>query len=52
MVACNTALEDNPELVNSDPYGEGWMIEIRLADTAALDSLMTAEDYRTLTEQA
>ncbi|MGH4012417.1 MAG: glycine cleavage system protein GcvH [Pseudonocardiaceae bacterium] len=52
VVTCNAALEDNPELVNSDPYGEGWMIEIRLADAAALDSLMTAEDYRTLIEQA
>jgi len=52
VVACNTALEDNPELVNSDPYGEGWMIEIKLAEPGALDSLMTAEDYRSLTEQA
>lgn len=52
VVACNPALADNPELVNSDPYGEGWMMDIRLADAAALDSLMTAEDYRRLTEQA
>lgn len=52
VVVCNPALADNPELVNSDPYGEGWMMDIRLADAAALDSLMTAEDYRRLTEQA
>lgn len=51
VLACNTALEDHPELVNSDPYGEGWMIEIRLTDSAELDSLMTAEDYRTLIGQ-
>ncbi|MGH3942082.1 MAG: glycine cleavage system protein GcvH [Pseudonocardiaceae bacterium] len=52
VVAFNSALEGNPELVNSDPYGEGWMIEIKLAEPGALDSLMTAEDYRALTEQA
>lgn len=52
VVACNAALEGNPELVNSDPYGEGWMIEIELAEPGALDSLMTPEDYRGLTAQA
>lgn len=51
VVACNSALEGNPELVNSDPYGEGWMIEIKLAEPGALNALMTAEDYRGLTEQ-
>lgn len=52
MVACNEALENDPELVNTDPYGEGWMIEIQLSDPAELDALMTAEDYRRLTDQA
>lgn len=51
VVASNAALEDRPELVNSDPYGEGWMIEIRLADPAVLDTLMAAADYRSHTEQ-
>lgn len=51
VVACNDALEDSPELVNSDPYGEGWMIEIRLADASAIDSLMGAEDYRVFLEE-
>ena len=51
VVARNAALDDRPELVNSDPYGAGWMIEIKLADAAALDSLLAAEDYRGLTEQ-
>jgi glycine cleavage system H protein len=46
VVALNDALESSPELVNSDPYGEGWMIEIKLADASAMDSLLSAEDYR------
>ena len=52
VVARNGALEDSPELVNSDPYGEGWMIEIKLADASAMDSLMDANDYRKLIEDA
>ena len=52
VVARNGALEDSPELVNSDPYGEGWMIEIKLADASAMDSLMGANDYRKLIEDA
>jgi glycine cleavage system H protein len=52
VVARNEALEDSPELVNSDPYGEGWMIEIKLAEASALDSLMDAEDYRMLIDEA
>lgn len=44
----NPALEDAPELVNNDPYGEGWMIKITLADAAQVDQLMTAEEYATL----
>ena len=36
---------DQPELVNSDPYGEGWMIRIRIEDAAQIESLMTAEQY-------
>jgi len=48
VVARNDALEDSPELVNDDPYGEGWMIEIKLADASAMDSLLSAGDYRVL----
>ncbi|MEO7194855.1 MAG: glycine cleavage system protein GcvH [Pseudonocardiaceae bacterium] len=47
LVARNDALNDSPELVNEDPYGEGWMFEIKLADASALDSLLSAADYRT-----
>jgi len=45
VLAVNEALEDHPELVNEDPYGEGWMIRIRLSDASELDSLMDAEAY-------
>ncbi|HSL74765.1 MAG TPA: glycine cleavage system protein GcvH [Ilumatobacteraceae bacterium] len=48
--AVNDALESQPELLNSDPYGAGWICRITLADVAELDSLMDAEAYRTLTE--
>lgn len=51
VVACNDALETNPELVNSDPYGVGWMIEVKLAQRSAMDSLMGAKEYRVLIEE-
>jgi len=41
----NDNLNDHPELVNNDPYGEGWMIKIRMQDAAELDSLMDASAY-------
>ncbi len=46
VVARNEALDDNPELMNSDPYGEGWVAEIEVEDPAVLESLMDAEAYR------
>ncbi|MGH3751224.1 MAG: glycine cleavage system protein GcvH [Pseudonocardiaceae bacterium] len=52
VVACNDALEHSPGLVNSDPYGAGWMIEIKIADASETGSLLGAEDYRGLIEQA
>ncbi|MBR4431636.1 MAG: glycine cleavage system protein GcvH [Paludibacteraceae bacterium] len=42
----NETLNDQPELVNNDPYGEGWMIRIAIKDKAQLDSLMDAEAYQ------
>lgn len=45
VIEFNSELESAPEKVNSDPYGEGWMIKVEVADTADLDSLMTAEAY-------
>lgn len=45
VVAVNEALESNPELVNSDPYGEGWFAVIAASDTSELDNLMSAQGY-------
>lgn len=52
VIERNTALESNPELVNSDPYGEGWMVVLEVADPSSLDGLLTAEAYGELTEDA
>ena len=46
VVAFNKGLETNPEAVNKDPYGEGWMIRVELSNPSDLDSLMSAEEYR------
>ena len=46
VVARNDDLDSAPELVNTDPYGAGWMVEIEVADPAALDALMDPEAYR------
>jgi len=48
--AVNEALEAQPELLNSDPYGEGWICRIEMTDPSELDGLMDAEAYRALTE--
>jgi glycine cleavage system H protein len=48
--AVNEALTDNPQLLNEDPYGEGWLIEIEPSDIAELEQLLDAEAYRSLTE--
>lgn len=45
VAARNEALDGSPELVNTDPYGEGWMMEIRLVDPAAVDGLLDAQGY-------
>ncbi len=50
VVAVNERLKDAPELVNQDPYGDGWLIEVELADPAELDRLLSAGDYRRLVE--
>jgi glycine cleavage system H protein len=46
----NPALESQPELLNSDPYGAGWICRIEISDPSELDGLMDAEAYRSLTE--
>ena len=52
VVAVNGDLDAAPETINSDPYGAGWMFEMRLADDSALDGLLTPGDYRALVEKA
>jgi glycine cleavage system H protein len=44
----NKALDSQPDLVNSDPYGEGWMVKITVASAADVDSLLSADDYKAL----
>ena len=44
----NEALEDQPELVNKDPYGEGWIVKIKLNDKAELDGLLSADAYKAI----
>ncbi len=46
----NEALADEPELINNDPYGKGWMIKIEIADNSELDALISAEEYQKLLE--
>ena len=45
ILELNEALECNPELVNSDPYGEGWMVKIKVSNPSELNELLGAEDY-------
>ncbi len=44
----NPALADEPELVNSDPYGKGWMVRVKLVDASDIDKLLSAEAYQKL----
>lgn len=46
ILEVNEQLEDQPELVNSDPYGEGWIIRMKIGDASQLDSLMDATQYK------
>ncbi len=50
VIEVNEALQRSPELVNSDPYGDGWFVLLEVADTGALDALLDADGYRGLTE--
>jgi glycine cleavage system H protein len=48
VLAFNEKLEDEPELINTDPYGDGWIIKIEVADAAELDALLDADAYKEL----
>ncbi|WP_283637543.1 glycine cleavage system protein GcvH [Aquaticitalea lipolytica] len=48
IIEFNSSLEDEPEKVNSDPYGDGWMIKVKCSDVSQFDSLLSADDYKAL----
>ena len=48
VIEFNSALEDEPELVNTDPYGEGWMIKMSISDSSQIENLLDAEAYKEL----
>lgn len=48
VIEFNESLEDEPEKVNTDPYGDGWMIKLKCSDLSQADSLLSAEDYKEL----
>jgi len=52
VVEVNSALENEPELVNTDPYGAGWMIIVEMKDPSELDNLLSAQDYMELVKEA
>lgn len=48
IIEFNEALEDEPEKVNSDPYGDGWMVKIKISEPSEVEELMSADDYKAL----
>ena len=48
LVEVNNAVNDNPAIVNSDPYGEGWLVKIELSDPSEVDGLVSVTDYKEL----
>ncbi len=52
VVTLNVELEDNPEIINEDPYGEGWMFEIEMSNPSEAQELMTAAEYKKFIEEA
>ena len=51
VLAVNLSLEDDPALVNADPYGDGWMVQLKASDLSELDDMLNMEAYRTLVEK-
>ena len=51
VLEINESLIDHPEKVNEDPYGQGWMIVVKLKDSGEIDALLSAPDYKTVTEE-
>jgi glycine cleavage system H protein len=50
VIEVNEALSDDPEVVNKDPYGKGWMIKVKIANEAELSELLTPEEYKKMVE--
>jgi glycine cleavage system H protein len=50
IIEFNDALETSPDAVNNDPYGDGWMVKVRIADLDQINTLLSPEDYRKLIE--
>jgi glycine cleavage system H protein len=50
VIEFNESLEDEPELVNSDAYGAGWMVKVKVTDVSELDNLLSADDYKAIIE--
>ena len=48
IIEFNEGLEDEPEKVNSDPYGDGWMIKLKISDASQIEDLLSADDYKAL----
>ncbi|RZP00425.1 MAG: glycine cleavage system protein GcvH [Flavobacteriales bacterium] len=48
VIEMNSTLEDKPELVNEDPYGEGWIIKIDISDLSEIDNLLSPEEYKNM----
>jgi len=51
VISINDDLKEDPSLVNTDPYGEGWLYEMKMSDPSELEDLMTADDYRAYIEE-
>lgn len=48
VIEFNESLEDEPEMVNSDPYGQGWMIKMKFSDASQVDNLLSPDDYKAI----
>ena len=48
IIEFNESLEDTPELINSDPYGDGWIIKVSISDASELDTLLSSDEYKNL----
>ena len=48
IIEFNDSLESDPEKVNTDPYGDGWMVKVKISDASEIDALLSSEDYKAL----